>query len=224
MSIWEQLKSSFTSGKPVEAIFEKELADYLEQNLALYARFPNELKSKLHRKIAELVAVTYFKGCGGLELSHEIIITIAGQACMLVVNHPGKPYPHLKIVQVYPSTFIAITRESDARGVITKKETRSRGASCGDGTVILAWDSVIHGAINIFDGRNVIFHEFATNSIKQTAGRWHPYPSTHPSLPNLGPSHERRLSETSRLRKTWREISDESRWRHQYRRILRCCN
>ena len=35
------------------------------------------------------------------------------------------------------------------------------GESWSSGELVLAWDSVEHGAVNMFDGQNVVYHEFA---------------------------------------------------------------
>ena len=48
---------------------------------------------KLYNKIGEFAATTYFGGCYGLELKNKIILTVLGQACTLIVNHEGVPYP-----------------------------------------------------------------------------------------------------------------------------------
>ncbi len=161
MSIWEQLKNLFTRNEPVSVIFKKEWAVLLEKNLPLYSLFPDNLKEKVHEKISQFVATTFFEGCGGLELTNEMILTVAGQACTLIVNHPGPPYPNLKTVLLYPSSFSSVKEGFDHRGNPTKDRITRLGESWNNGTVILAWDSVTSGARNLFDGRNVTLHEFA---------------------------------------------------------------
>ncbi len=46
-------------------------------------------------------------------------------------------------------------------GTVTEERVTRLGESWSNGTVVLAWDSVARGARNIFDGRNVAYHEFA---------------------------------------------------------------
>ncbi len=160
-SIWEQLKAIFTDSQPDSVVFKDEWAVMLESNLPLYLRFNDTLKQKVHEKISQFVATTYFEGCNGLELTNEMILTVAGQACTLIVNHDGPPYPNLKTVLLYPSPFSSIQDGFDASGNPIKERVTLLGESWSNGTVILAWDSVKSGARNIFDGRNVTFHEFA---------------------------------------------------------------
>lgn len=161
MSIWETLKNLFLGEEPIEVIWKDEWESYLQSNLPLYEMLPSGLQLKLHDKIAQFVSTTYFEGCGELELTDEMILTVAAQACVLVLNHEDPPYPNLKTVLLYPSTFQSVVKARDALGVVTEREVRRLGESWSNGTVILAWDSVKRGARNIRDGHNVTMHEFA---------------------------------------------------------------
>ncbi len=157
MTIWDQLKAFFIKTPTIDIEFKEEWVAYLENNLPLYARFPAELKQRIHDKIGQFVATTFFEGCGGLELTDEMILSVAGQACMLIIHREGRPYPNLNTVLLYPSTFSSRVNQ----GVTTEHRVHRLGESWSNGTVILAWDSVEHGARNIFDGHNVTLHEFA---------------------------------------------------------------
>lgn len=158
--IWQKLKSLFAGDAPV-GIFEEEWIALLEKNVPLYARLPEELRLRLHERIGQFIATIRFEGCGGLELTEDMILTVAAQACLLVVHREGKPYPKLKVVYLYPSTFSSVQKQVDALGVVTEEEVHRLGESWERGTVVLAWDSVAQGAHNIADANNVTFHEFA---------------------------------------------------------------
>lgn len=160
MPVWDILKRLFQDD-PAEFVFKEDWKAYLKENLPLYSRFPSELREKLHEKIGQFVATTFFEGCGGLELTNEIILTVSGQACALIVNHEGAPYPNLKSVLIYPSAYSSVQKSWNETGAVTEERVTRLGESWSNGTVVLAWDSVARGAHNIFDGRNVAFHEFA---------------------------------------------------------------
>ncbi len=96
-----------------------------------------------------------------MELTEEMILTVAAQACMLVLHREGEPYPELRNVYLYPTTFSSVQKRQDVFGIVTEGEIHRLGESWETGTVILSWSSVEHGARNIFDGGNVTFHEFA---------------------------------------------------------------
>ena len=159
--IWEKLKSLFHGAETVEAVFEEKWVAILESNVPLYSRLPVDLRERLHERIAGFIASTRFEGCGGLELTEEMILSVAAQACLLVIHREGTPYPELRNVYLYPSTFSSVQKRRDAMGVVTEGEVHRLGESWDSGTVILAWDSVDSGARNIFDAHNVTFHEFA---------------------------------------------------------------
>ena len=99
-----------------------------------------------------------FEGCGGLEITEEIRVTIAAQACMLLLGRETKVYPKLKTVLVYPHTY-----QGGQKGMFggDNGDSARLGESWDCGVVVLSWDSVKGGARNFEDGHNVTFHEFA---------------------------------------------------------------
>lgn len=133
---------------------------HLEKNIPLYNRLPEELKQQLHGLINVFLAEKEFKGCQGLEISDEIRVTIAAQACMLLLNRKTKYFGKLKTIYVYPHTYVAKQVSYDGIMVIEGQSVRL-GESWQNGPIVLAWDSVIGGARNIHDGRNVVIHEFS---------------------------------------------------------------
>lgn len=161
MSLIKRLLSFFAKTEPEALEFKPEWLVYLKQNVPLYETFPHEVQHILRKKITRLIGKTHFEGCGGLALTDEIVLTIAAQACILIVHQTGEPYPNLRSVLVYPSAFRSIQQEVGPGGVVHERDVVRLGESWRNGTVILAWDSVLRGACNRFDGHNVTFHEFA---------------------------------------------------------------
>jgi Mlc titration factor MtfA (ptsG expression regulator) len=159
--IWQKIRSLFTETERVEELFKEEWTGFLVADVPLYSRLPEDLKLRLHERIARFIATTRFEGCNGLELTEEMLLTVAAQACMLVLNREGDPYPDLTTVYLYPTTFSSVQKQRDAIGVVTEGVVHRLGESWSSGTVVLAWDSVEHGARNTHDARNVTFHEFA---------------------------------------------------------------
>ncbi len=157
--ILEKLKQLFGGG--AEPVFEEEWIAVLEENVPLYKRLPEELKQRLHERIARFVQSVRFEGCNGLDVTDDMILTVAAQACLLVIHRDGIPYPGLRTVYLYPGTFSSIRRNVNAVGVVTEERVHRLGESWETGTIVLSWDSVEKGARNIHDGSNVTFHEFA---------------------------------------------------------------
>lgn len=137
----------------------------LERNIPLYRRLPPEDQRELHGHIHVFLAEKYFEGCNGLVLTDEIRITIAAQACMLLLHRVPSYYPGLRTILVYPSAYIATSKSIGPGGVITE----STGVRLGEswhhtsqrGAIVLSWSDVMSGALGERDGRNVVLHEFA---------------------------------------------------------------
>jgi Mlc titration factor MtfA (ptsG expression regulator) len=118
--IWQKIRSLFVETERVEELFKEEWTELLVANVPLYSRLPEDLRSRLHERIGRFIASTRFEGCNGLELTEEMILTVAAQACTLVLNREGDPYPELSTVYLYPTTFSLVQKRQDGTGVVTE--------------------------------------------------------------------------------------------------------
>jgi hypothetical protein len=125
----------------------------IQRNILPYAKLSPEMQQQVQDYTQEFLYDKSFEGCGGLVLDDEIKVTIAAQASLLLLNRKVRLYPRLYSVLVYPSAYVAKS-ESDEKSV-------RLGESWQHGAVVLAWDSVQHGAANFADGHNLVIHEFA---------------------------------------------------------------
>jgi hypothetical protein len=132
----------------------------LKRNVALYRRLPDEFRQRLHGYVNEFVGSVNLEGAGGLEMDDEIRVTIAGQACMLLLGRKAPCYPRLVSVVVYPGAYVG-RKYREVGGRPVEGEAVHLGESWGVGTVVLAWDHVRRGARDPRDGENVVLHEFA---------------------------------------------------------------
>src|SRR5207344_3428534 len=94
-----------------------------------------------------LIAQKTWEGCGGLEVTDEMRVTIAAQACLLVLELPHRMYRDVDSILVYPS---AVMRPARAPGVfVLSPDLVASGpvALIGEahlrGPVVLAWDRVL---------------------------------------------------------------------------------
>ncbi|MFA5251666.1 MAG: M90 family metallopeptidase [Phycisphaerae bacterium] len=133
----------------------------IEKNVQLYDRLPSEDKAELRRHILIFTGEKRFEGCRGLEITDEIKVTIAAQACILLLHRETDYYPGLSTVPVYPRAFVARRAEYLPGGVVSEGPQALRGESWYRGPVVLSWDDIKHDTADINDGHNVIFHEFA---------------------------------------------------------------
>ena len=140
--------------------FPPEWEQILQQNVPLYRRLPEELCEELHAHMLVFIAEKRFEGCGGLEITDEIRVTIAAQACLLLLQRETKYYPTLSSILVYPRAYVAPSRVSIGGGVVSGAQARA-GESWRRGEVVIAWDQALRGAANVHDGHDVVLHEFA---------------------------------------------------------------
>ena len=131
----------------------------LDENIPIYQFLPVHLRDELHGHIQIFLKEKNMEGCGGLELNDEIRVTVAAQACILLLNRKTKYYPKLYSICVYPSAFI-VNSIADSDGNIIDEDVRI-GESWRTGVIVIAWDDTLHGAHDPKDGHNVALHEFA---------------------------------------------------------------
>ena len=139
--------------------FPDDLRAHLERNVPYLRKLDDAERKKLEGLVQVFLAEKSFEGCGGLELTDEMRVTIAAQACLLVLHRDGDLYPELASILVYPSTFRAKTVRAEG-GVVVEGDQARLGESAR-GTVVLAWDDVLHGGRLTHDGHNVVLHELA---------------------------------------------------------------
>jgi len=132
----------------------------LEENFPLYRKMPDDIRRRLGGYVNAFVEEKSFEGCGGLEqLTDEMLVTIAGQACILLLNGKFGVFDSLQSVLLYPNAYDVV--DSMDRSGIGRKKSRRLGESWGSGSVVLSWAHVLSGPACPDDGRNLVIHEFA---------------------------------------------------------------
>lgn len=150
--------------KIISQPFPSHWQQYLNENMRLYRQLPPPIKQRLHELVLLFVEQKKFYGCAGLEITEEIKVTIAAQACLLVVGRPDNWYDKLQSILVYPGSFHFQNKEnsdsdySDNGHAIPEIRL---GESWHNGRIVLSWHDVKFGGIHPSDGHNVTFHEFA---------------------------------------------------------------
>lgn len=188
--------------RALAAPFPEEWVHILERNIQVYRNLPMPLREQLRRLIKQFLHEKQFFGAGGLEMTDEIRVTIAAEACMLLLNRPSGIYPRLRYIIVYPSAFIVEHEDIDEAGVVDASPRDLLGESWDQGKVILAWDGVLRGSQNFLDGQNLVLHEFAHQLDSETGDT--------DGAPLLGGSHSYR-SWAEVLSEEFIELQEDSR-------------
>jgi len=155
---------------------------YLNDNVAVYSLLPPDRQRLLRDTLWIFVAERRWEGCGGLNITDEIRVTIAAQACLLLLGLEHDYFSQVPSILVYPSGFQVEERVSQA-GVIHEEGVGMVGEAWKRGPVVLAWDEVLAGGRDARDGHNVVYHEFAHQLDFQ--GQW-PHRASRAAMRELG--------------------------------------
>lgn len=135
--------------------------EIIRSNVALYRRMPEKLRCELRGRVNVFIHEKDFEGCGGLEITDEIRVTIAALASILLLNKDIDYYPWLKSVIVYPTAYVTGNKHAVGTRIFSETTDVRLGESWVRGAVVLAWDHVRHDARQPGSGHNVCLHEFA---------------------------------------------------------------
>jgi len=119
------------------------------------------------------------QGAGGLRIRDEIRVSIALQACILILNLDLDYYRGWVEIIVYPDEFVAAYEYVDEAGVAHVVHEPMSGESWLQGPVILSWadaEEAEHGT-----GYNVVIHEFA-HKLDMLNGDANGFPPLHADM------------------------------------------
>jgi Mlc titration factor MtfA (ptsG expression regulator) len=139
------------------------------RRLPVFAALAEVEQEQLLRLVQQFLLEKQFFGCGGQLLDDEVRLTIAANACLLLLNRPVPLFPGLRYVLVYPAEFVVPLAGVDEMGIAIEGQEERAGESWGQGKVILSWRDVAWDARHWNDGQNVVLHEFA-HQLDQLSG------------------------------------------------------
>jgi MtfA peptidase len=148
--------------------FPHEWREHIRRRIPYFSTLPADLQLQLKKLVQVFLAETPFIGCNGQEITDEIRVTIAAQACLLLLNRRTNYFPNVREVLVYPDRFIVDREAANPAGLLTRERRVLSGESWLTGQVILSWDDVLEGAARPDDGHNVVIHEFAHQLDQET--------------------------------------------------------
>ena len=157
---WKTRQRQQLLAKPFPPAYREIMA----QNVG-YVRFlSDDERRRLEDLVVVFLAEKELEGCGGLELTDEVRVTIAANACVLLLGLDHDMYRQVQSVLVYPSTVRPPERQTSVFAVATKAREPVHpllGEAHIGGPVIVVWDAARRGSRHPQSGHNVVFHEFA---------------------------------------------------------------
>ena len=142
--------------------FPSEWLKIIRRNVAFFVRLSAKDQSELINRVHVFLAEKGFEGCAGLQITDEVRVTIAAQACLLLLHRKTDYFPRLLTILVYPSTYWVHEQRPVTAEIWEEGKTHRSGETARTmGSMVLAWDAVKSGAADPSDGKNVVLHEFA---------------------------------------------------------------
>ena len=135
--------------------------EFLARHVPHYERLSAAERAKLDDDVRLLVAEKRWEGCGGLTLTEEMQVGIAGQACLLILGLEFDVYDSVGSILVYPAGYRAPDQEPVTETIALHVESQRLGEAHHRGPVIVSWHDAREGGKHADNGLNVVFHEFA---------------------------------------------------------------
>jgi Mlc titration factor MtfA (ptsG expression regulator) len=174
---WQVSRRNSVRDAPFPAAWRK----ILEHNVSLYRRLPESLRHQLHGHIHAFLHSKSFYGCAGFEVTDEVRLIVAAQACLLLLNRETDYFPGFTSILIYPDAYVARAVEHDGPIAGVTEDVRA-GESWHRGPVVLSWQDVVRGAQQTGDAFNVVIHEFAHKLDEENADSAGVPPLEDPSL------------------------------------------
>lgn len=134
--------------------------ELLEHRFVAFRRLPASDRSELLGHVHVLLDEKRFEGCGGLEVTDEVRVLVAAQACLLLLHRDTDYFPGLLSILVYPDAYVVPVQYETGGGLVVEEEVDHIGESWDTGSLIVSWKDVLRGAAGNDRGCNVVIHEF----------------------------------------------------------------
>lgn len=154
---WQEYKRKKVASLP----FKKEWRKIIQRRMPYFRKMPTHLQLQLKQHIQVFLSEKKFIGFNGITINDEVRVTIAAQACLLLLNRKTDYYPKLKSILVYPRAFVKQHQVTNSDGVQFMHNSTLAGESWSIGKIVLSWQDTLNGANLPDDGHNVVIHEFA---------------------------------------------------------------
>lgn len=127
---------------------------HLNRNVRLTWNLTELEIALLKHRVKIFVAEKDWEGIDGFQVTTEMKVTIAAQACLMLLGIDNFYFDNVKTVILFPHSFERRSKE-------TGEHSYRAGEAWLGGPIILSWQDSLRGGRNEDDGQNLVIHEFA---------------------------------------------------------------
>lgn len=121
----------------------------------------DEERGRLQAWVAVFLDEKRFEGCGGMRITTEVRLSVAGQAALTALGCGGVFYPSLRSVLVYPGDYLVRRSVPLGGGGELEWHEARLGETWAGGSMALSWPRVADGGLLRDGPRSVVIHECA---------------------------------------------------------------
>jgi hypothetical protein len=144
--------------EPVPSSWQEIMLD----KFAPYASLSEKERGRLVDDMRIFIAEKEWEGCGGLELTDEMRVTVAAHACRMILELDVDYFRQVQTILIYPAGFKTPQQLPLLPGLALEGgKSDVLGQSVHRGPVLLSWKEVVDDLGNAGEGKNLIYHEFA---------------------------------------------------------------
>lgn len=175
--MFDRLRNWLTGRRIDKVQVPDTLWDKVEQRLSFLSYLTPADRVRLRALAREFLVVKQFYGAHDLVLDDEMMLTIALQACLPILNIGLHAYRDWVGVVIYPGDFVVPRSQMDEDGVVHEFDDEVLGEAWEQGPVIISWQ----GDAGRPAGANVVIHEFA-HKLDMANGQADGFPHLPPGM------------------------------------------
>lgn len=135
--------------------------EYHLSALLYYRELDDRARGWIRNAIRIFIAEKTWEGCQGLELTEEMQVLVAGQACVMLLGLDDFYFDNVQTILLYPAGFVSREQRGVAGDLYLEGKSERLGEAHLRGPVILAWDEIEADVHEPECGHNLVIHEFA---------------------------------------------------------------
>jgi len=144
-----------------EAGFRDEWRELVRDRVPVWRSLDDDERARVETLALGLIAGVNWEAANGFEITDEIKVLIASEACVIILGLPDDSFRDVHTILVHPTTLVLTGEHSQVAGIVSDDPMPILGQAELHGPVTIIWDAVKDEARHPGSGHNVVFHEFA---------------------------------------------------------------